>query len=77
MSSGVPRGSILGPILSTIFINDLPNSIAHKSKMALYADDSKVYNNISSIQCNESLLSTAGAILTICHSTHQNGMSQL
>ena len=55
VSSGVPQGSILGPMLFTIFINDLPNSITHKSKMALYADDSKVYTNISSIQCCESL----------------------
>ena len=55
VSCGFPQGSILGPILFTIFINDLPNSITHKSKMALYADDSKVYSNISSIQCCESL----------------------
>ena len=55
VSSGVPQGSILGPILFIIFINDLPNSITHKSKMALHADDSKVYSNISSIQCCKSL----------------------
>ena len=55
MSSSVPQGSIRGPILFTIFINDLPNSVTHKPKMALYADYSKVYSTISSIQCCESL----------------------
>ena len=34
----------------TIFINDLPNFVTDKS-----TDDSKVYENISSIQCCESL----------------------
>ena len=40
--SGIPQGSILGPILLTIFINDLPHNI--ESFCKIFADDTKIYN---------------------------------
>ena len=46
--SGVPQGSVLGPILFLIFINDLPDDI--KSSVCLFADDCVLYRNIHSLQ---------------------------
>ena len=41
VTSGVPQGSVLGPILFVAFINDLPATIFSDCK--LFADDSKIY----------------------------------
>ena len=42
--SGVPQGSVLGPILFLIFINNLPNNI--NSTVRLFTDDCVLYQNI-------------------------------
>ena len=45
-SSGVPHGSVLGPILFLIYINDLDDDIT--SKVLKFADDTKVFRKIKS-----------------------------
>nr|CAD2192896.1 unnamed protein product [Meloidogyne enterolobii] len=40
--SGVPQGSILAPLLFTIYINDLPSKLGENIFASLYADDIKI-----------------------------------
>ena len=44
MDSGVPQGTVLGPILFLLHVNDLPSIVS--SKVRLFGDDCLIYRQI-------------------------------
>ena len=53
VTSGVPQGSVIGPLLFLAFINDMPNNISTNCK--LFADDSKLYGIVDTMDNFEKL----------------------
>lgn len=68
--SGVPQGSILGPLLFVIFMNDLPDYL--DSTCSIFADDVKVCRVVRNIEDAEALESDFMALGEFCAT---NGLS--
>ena len=58
VTSGFPQGNLLGPLLFTIFIYDLPNVSEGMGTTALYADDTKTFNCVASEEDSLALQAT-------------------
>ena len=53
VKSGIPQGTVLGPILFLIFVNDLTDDLTSMTK--LFADDTKVYREVNNREDASSL----------------------
>ena len=55
VNSGVPKWTVLRPLLFLIYINDLSNCINTETKLRLFADDCIIYTTIKTETGNETL----------------------
>ena len=71
IKAGVPQGSVLGPLLFLIYINDLPDGLKCNAK--LFADDTSIFSIVTDI--NESCHELNNDLLKINNWAHQWKMS--
>lgn len=67
VTSGVPQGSVLGPLLFLIYINDIVSVITEPVQIRLFADDCVLFREVSSEDDQITLNNNLQNILSWCH----------
>ena len=65
VASGVPQGTVLGPLLFLLFINDLPSVVSPGTSTRLLADDCLVYREIKTGEDQVTLQRDLSALVTL------------
>lgn len=71
---GVPQGSVLGPLLFSIFINDIAVSLRY-SKHIIFADDTQIYLHCYPSQLNEAIRCISLDVASIANFASVNGLT--
>ena len=62
VTSGIPQGSVLGPLCFLLYVNDLPDVIEHSSIM-MFADDAKIFGQVTTVPQRANIQSDLDNIL--------------
>ena len=63
-TSRVPQGTILGPALFLLYVNDLPEVISSSSRVLVFADDTRIFSKIKTMGDASSLQKDLGKLAT-------------
>lgn len=74
VTRGVPQGAIIGPLLFSLYINDLPNYVAN-CNLRLYADDVQLYMSCEKNLMDECVLNLNANLNTVYNWATANGLA--
>ena len=72
LNTGVPQGSVLGPLLFALYVNDISLCLDHNVSHLMYADDLQIY-----IRCPLEDLHSISNKMCKCRSYHELGNAKL